>query len=76
VLEPVIIFSGEPAELTADVLVVASAQQAPEWAGAFAHIYDFAHVYDEALRNAARRRFAAYKKAGYRMRFIKPESLE
>jgi DNA polymerase-3 subunit chi len=72
-LEPVVIFSGEPAGLEADVLVVGSAGPAPQWAAAFTHIYDFAQIYDEALRDAARRRFAAYKEAGYRMRFIKPE---
>lgn len=74
VIEPVIIFEGEPAGLEADVLVVASADSAPAWAERFAHVYDFAQVYDEKLRNAARRRFAAYKEAGYRMRFIKPDS--
>lgn len=73
VLESVIIFSGEAAGLEADVLIMASAGPAPEWAKAFTHIYDFAQVYDEALRTAARKRFAAYKEAGYRMRFFKPE---
>jgi DNA polymerase-3 subunit chi len=76
VLEPVIIFSGDADGLTADVLVLASADGIPDWVGAFPHVYEFAPIYDEGLRGAARQRFAAYQKAGYRMRFIKADSQE
>ena len=76
VIEAVVIFSGEPEGLAADVLILAAADGVPDWAREFAHVYDFAQIYDEALRSAARKRFAAYQKSGYRMRFIKPESPE
>ncbi len=70
-IEPVVIFSGEPGDLESDVLFVASAQGWPEWFGRYEHIYDFAPLYDEGLKQAARERFAACQAAGYHMRFIR-----
>lgn len=71
-VEPVVIFSAEPGDVESDVLIVASADGLPDWFAAFAHLYDFAAVYDAELRQASRARYAACKDAGYRMRFIKP----
>jgi len=70
-LEPVVITTGDPGELESDVLVIASAEELPAWFGRFAVISDFAAVYDEANRQASRNRFAALRKAGYRMQFIR-----
>jgi DNA polymerase-3 subunit chi len=73
VLESVLIFGGEPPEsVEAEVLVVASADGMPGWFTRFPHVYDFALVYDDALRQASRERYAVCKAAGYQMRFIRP----
>jgi DNA polymerase-3 subunit chi len=72
-LEPVVLFGAEADPLEADVLIIASADELPAWAVHFAHLYDFAEVYDEDRRTAGRGRFAACKAAGYRMRFIQPQ---
>jgi len=71
VLEPVLIFTGEPGDLEADVLVMTPEGDAPDWFTVFSQVYDFAPVYDERLKQAARQRYAACKDAGYRMRFRK-----
>jgi DNA polymerase-3 subunit chi len=70
-LEPVLIFSSEPGDITSDVLILASADEQPPWFARFHHICDFAAVYDEELRQASRRRYTACKEAGYRMRFLR-----
>ncbi len=70
-MEPVVIFQGGDPGLDADVLILASADEPPDWLGRFAHIHDFALVYDEGLRTAGRARFVAYREAGYQMRFAK-----
>ena len=70
-IEPVVIFSADPGEVQSDVLILASADALPEWFDRFPHIYDFAVLYDERLRQSSRGRFAACQAAGYRMRFIK-----
>jgi DNA polymerase-3 subunit chi len=70
-IEPVIIFSNAPEGADSDVLIVADAAELPAWFERFAYIYDFAPAYDEALREAARQRYAALKAAGYRMRFAR-----
>ncbi len=70
-IEPVVVFSstgGPPS----DVLILAGAEELPPWVERYAHVYDFAAVYDEELRRLSRRRFARLKEAGYRMRFIRP----
>ena len=76
VIEPVVIFGvsdeGAVARAEADVLILAKADGMPDWFTRFDHVYDFAEVYDEARSQAARKRFAACKAAGYRMRFLKP----
>jgi len=71
-IEPVVIFSDGPDELQAEVLFVAASGDMPPWFEQFDHIFDFAPIYDEELRGAARERYAACKDAGYRMRFIEP----
>ncbi len=71
-IEPVIIFTAEPGEPASDVLFIASAGGTAPWLGRFPHVYDFAPIYDEELKKAARERFNWFKEAGYRMRFIKP----
>jgi DNA polymerase-3 subunit chi len=71
-IEPVLIFGGEPDGVEAEVLILASAEGVPEWYERFAYIHDFAAVYDEGMRQAGRDRYAAYKGAGYRMRFVRP----
>jgi DNA polymerase-3 subunit chi len=70
-IEPVVIFSSNPDDAMSDVLILASVDELPEWSSGFPHIYDFAEVYDEAHSQAGRRRYAALKAAGYRMRFVK-----
>jgi len=70
-VEPVIIFSGEPGDLRSDVLVIVSAQDIPEWFSGFGVIHDFAEIYDQDRRQASRARFTAYRAAGYRMLFTK-----
>jgi DNA polymerase IIIc chi subunit len=71
-IEPVILFSGDPGDLEADVLLLSVDGDLPDWFGRFAHVRDFAVLYDEALRQASRRRYAACKAAGYRMSMVKP----
>lgn len=73
-IEPVVIFSREPEGVESEVLILASAEEIPDWFKRFAHIHDFAVVYDEGLRQASRDRYAACKSAGYRMRFVKPSA--
>jgi len=70
-IEPVVLFSNAPEGAESDVLILATAGDLPAWFEAFRHIYDFAPAYEEALRDAARRRYAALKAAGYHMRFIR-----
>jgi DNA polymerase-3 subunit chi len=77
-IEPVLICGDEDedggAAAGADVLIVLSADQLPKWFAAVPRVLDFAEVYDEKRSQAGRRRYAALKQAGYRMRFIKPWS--
>jgi len=70
-LEPVLIACAGEQLPQSDVVVVASRTEPERWIGRFDYICDFAEVYDEKLRSAARERFAAYKAAGRRMRYIK-----
>lgn len=70
IIEPVILFGDRPPAFDMDALVVVSPDALPEGFERFMHVCDFAEVYDEARREAARKRFAALKAAGYRMRFI------
>ncbi|MHC4479760.1 MAG: DNA polymerase III subunit chi [Planctomycetota bacterium] len=71
-MEPVVICGGDPGALESDVLIVAAADGAVPWLTRFPHVYDFAPLNDSEHREAARRRYAACRDAGYRMRFIKP----
>lgn len=71
-IEPVVIFGGEPGEVESDVLILACTNGPPGWLDRFAHVYDFAPLYDEELREGARRRYTTCRESGYRMRFIKP----
>jgi DNA polymerase-3 subunit chi len=72
-IEPVVIFSDAPGDLDADVLLLlVSAEALPDWFSRFACLCDLAPVYDEKLREAARRRYAACREAGYHMKFVKP----
>jgi DNA polymerase-3 subunit chi len=73
-IEPVILFSGEPGELEADLLVVSTDGELPGWFGRFRRIRDFAVLYDEALRQAGRARFAACRAAGYHMSMVKTQT--
>ncbi|MHC4591898.1 MAG: DNA polymerase III subunit chi [Planctomycetota bacterium] len=71
-IEPVVIFGGDPGDVESDVLILACTNGPPDWLDRFAHVYDFAPLYDEQLREAARCRYTTCREAGYRMRFIKP----
>ncbi len=71
VIEPVIIYCADEPIGEADVLIEAAGGGPDERFRQFAHLFDFAELYDEALTEASRRRYAAYKEAGYRMRYIK-----
>ena len=71
VLEPVIIYSAGEAVGEADVLIEAAEGEPGDHFRQFAHVFDFAEVYDEALKEASRRRYKAYQQAGYRMRYIR-----
>jgi DNA polymerase-3 subunit chi len=72
VIEPVILFSGEAPDLQADVLIVLTEGDLPAGFERFAHIIDFAEIYDDARRQSSRKRYTACQSAGYRMRFVKP----
>ncbi|MFW6189962.1 MAG: DNA polymerase III subunit chi [Planctomycetota bacterium] len=72
VIEPVIIVGDDPGRAVSDVLILAADGELPPWFERFPHLYDFAAVYDESLRERSRRRFARCKQAGYRMRMIRP----
>jgi len=73
-IEPVILCSGDPGEVEADQLVLSTEGDLPEWFGRFRHIRDFAVLYDDALRQASRRRYAACRDAGYHMTMVKPHA--
>ena len=70
-LEPVLIFSGEPGEAGSDVLILCAEGEMPGWFTRFERLYDFAAVYDDRLREAGRKRFAACRQAGYPVRFTR-----
>jgi len=70
VLEPVIIYCGDERIGEADVLFEASGGAPREDLGRFAHILDFAELYDDALAGASRRRYKACRDAGCRMRYV------
>ena len=70
VIEPVVIYCEDQPLGEADVLIHAAGGEPGDWFRPFNHVIDFAELYDEALREAGRRRYAAYKDAGYRMRYI------
>jgi len=70
-IEPVILLSGEPGELAAELLIVSTDGKLPEWFAHFPRIRDFAVLYDEPLRQASRTRFAACRAAGYHMSMVK-----
>ncbi len=71
VLEAVLIYceGEEPGE--ADVLIHAAGGEPDEVLTRFPRVLDFAEVYDDELREAGRRRFAACREASYRMRYVK-----
>jgi len=71
VIEPVLIHCGDEPLAEADVLIEAAGGAPNERALRFAHVYDFAEVYDENLRLLSRERYKACQDAGYHMRFIK-----
>ena len=70
VIEPVIIAADDEDPPEADVLFVLSGETPERWIDAYDHVYDFAPVYDDELKKAARQRFKTYQDAGYQMRFI------
>ncbi|MEF8788479.1 MAG: DNA polymerase III subunit chi [Planctomycetota bacterium] len=70
VIEPVLIAAGDDETPDSDVLMVLSDQGRQQWLEAFDHVYDFAPLYDDDLKQNARRRFKAYQEAGFRMRYI------
>ncbi len=70
VIEPVLIAAGDDEVPNYDVLMVLSDEGREEWLESFAHVYDFAPLYDDSLKQDARRRFKAYQEAGFRMRYI------
>lgn len=70
VIEPVLIAAGDDEMPDSDVLVVLSDEGREEWMDEFDHVYDFAPLYDDDLKQDARRRFKAYQEAGFRMRYI------
>lgn len=70
VLEPVLIYCADEEIEETDVLFEASGGDLLPSFERFPHIYDFAEVYDENLRTRSRRRYTAYKEAGYRMRYV------
>ncbi len=71
VIEPVVVLWGDPCEFESDALVLAGGGEPAHWHLGFARVCDFAPVYDEGLRLAARRRYCALQAAGYRMRFVR-----
>jgi DNA polymerase-3 subunit chi len=70
VLAPVLIYCEDEEPEEADVLFEAVSGKPLASFERFPHIYDFAEVYDEELRNLSRERFSTYKDAGYRMRYV------
>ncbi len=70
-IEPVVLFSREPGDVQADLLVVSTDGELPGWFERFPHLRDFAVLYDEPLRQASRARFAACRAAGYKMSMVK-----
>jgi DNA polymerase-3 subunit chi len=70
-IEPVVLFSGEPGDVDSDLLIVSTGGELPEWFARFRRIRDFAVLYDEPLRQASRARFAACRAAGYHMSLVK-----
>jgi DNA polymerase-3 subunit chi len=71
VIEPVVVLWGDPLEFESDAVVVAGGGEPADWHLSFRRVCDFAPVYDEELRAAARRRYCALQAAGYRMRFVR-----
>lgn len=70
VLESVLIYCEGEAPGEADLLIHAAGGEPDSALTNFPRVLDFAEVYDEAAREAGRRRFAACREAGYRMRYI------
>ena len=70
-IEQVIIYAAGEAVGEADVLIEAAGGEPGEHFQTFDRLLDFAEVYDDALKEASRRRYKAYQQAGYRMRYIK-----
>lgn len=71
VIEPVVIYCAREPIDEADVLVEAAGGEPGDHFRPFCHLFDFAEVYDESLKEASRRRYKAYQQAGYSMRYIK-----
>jgi DNA polymerase IIIc chi subunit len=69
-VDRVLIASGPDSLPAADVLVLGAPCEMARYEG-YATIVDFAEVYDEALRDAARERFARCRDAGYRMIYLR-----
>ena len=70
IIEPVLIAAGDDEMPDSDVLMVLSDEGREQWLEHFDHVYDFAPLYDDDLKQDARRRFKAYQQAGFRMRYI------
>ena len=70
-VEPVLICPENVEPPGRDVLIEASAGEPCPCFKSFNHVIDFAEIYDEQLKEAARRRYKAYKAAGYNMRMIR-----
>jgi DNA polymerase-3 subunit chi len=70
-IEPVLIVGRGDTHPRTEVLILAHLGETPQWAADYDYVQDFAPLYDDELRDAARARFAAWQKAGHQMRFVK-----
>ena len=70
VIEPVTICCGDEPSGQADVLIEAAGGAPGDRFRQFDHVFDFAEVFDDALREQGRARYKACQEAGYKMRFI------
>ena len=70
VLERVLIYAPGDQVGEADALIHAAGGEPDEALTRFARVVDFAEVHSNDAREAGRRRFAACRGAGYRMRFV------
>jgi DNA polymerase-3 subunit chi len=73
IIEPIRIYCADDGWGQEDVLIETAGGEPTERFREFDHLYDFAEVYDDQLRELSRRRFKACQQAGYKMRFIDRE---